>query len=114
MNKQIEKLLDKQKRLISQISQYLPIMIRGSLVKISRRCHNKQCSCYAGDTKHGFLYSISLQGDKATQMVYLPSHIARSKQLSSALRSFKRFTKLYKQLAFLNLTLYKEQSKKRR
>lgn len=107
MDKQIEKLKSRKKKLQGQLLKCTQIMIRGSLVKISRRCHNKSCSCYKGDTKHGFMYSVSIPSDKTTQMVYLNKDAATSKELSSALLSFKRFWKLSKQLALVNLSLYK-------
>lgn len=108
MNKQIDKLKAEKEKLQRQITALSQTMIRGSLVKIARRCHNKSCSCYNGSKKHGYLYCISIPGESRTQMFYLQKDLARSKKLSSSLRSFKQFWKLSKKLAQINLILYKK------
>ena len=108
VDKQIVKLKARKKLIQQRILQCAKTMIRGSLTKIARRCHNKDCPCYQKGSKlHGFMYAISSQGEKATEMFYLSKDAARSPQLSSSLAAFKQFWKLSKQLAQINLILYK-------
>lgn len=53
------------------------------------------------------MYSLSAQGAGITRMTYLTREAATSPKLSSALRFFKQFSKISKELACINLILYK-------
>ena len=114
MRKQIEKLKAKREILYRRLLKYARSMIRGSPVKLYKRCHNQNCSCQKGDKKHGLAYYISVPGKTATEMYYLTKDQALSKKLISAINAFKQYKEITKEISQLNLILYKMTSARRK
>jgi hypothetical protein len=81
-------------------------MLQGSLVILYRRCGKKNCRCYRENKKHGPAYYLSVP-EKATEMYYLEKEAATSQKFKQSLLAFKRYWKLGRQIAKLNLALYK-------
>lgn len=88
-------------------------MIQGSLVTRYTRCGNKHCRCHTDNIKHGPRFFLSVPG-KMTYPHYLRPELARPSLIKPKLTAFKKFWELGKQLANINLMLYKSKTERRK
>ena len=76
-------------------------MIRGSIVQLKGKCGKPNCAC-SHDPERGHLrYYLSVNEGGKTRMVYIPKK--RLPEIEDAIRAWKTFKDVGKELAEINL-----------
>ena len=102
-----------RKQLLQQMPD-LSTVLPGSLLSRMVRCNKPSCRfCEKGEGKgHGPIWILSVSlGNRQVRQVPIPSEL--KKEVEESLRAFAQVQKLLKQIAQVNLELFKEHKRQR-
>ena len=93
----------KRKRLIQQLAQLEPLMMRGSIVERYKKCGKPNCKCSTGKG-HGpkYYYTIALP-KQSPVMVYIPTNLKNT--IGSAISNYQKAKKIMEELSHVNREL---------
>jgi hypothetical protein len=114
MKDRITQLTASRKQLRQQMPD-LSAVLPGSLLSRMVRCNKPGCRfCEKGKGKgHGPIWILSVSlGNRQVRQIPVPSEL--KKQVEESLRAFAQTQKLLKQIAQVNLELFKERKHQRR
>src|SRR5467141_4399579 len=100
-----------RKRLARQMPD-LATILRGSLLRRMVRCNKPGCQyCEKGKGKgHGPIWILSVSlGNRQVRQIPVPSEM--KKEVKESLRAFAQMQKVLKQIAQVNLELFKERKR---
>lgn len=101
-------LRQRKARLLQQLPQACPPLIRGSLLERWLTCGRSQCACHQG-RKHGPFYYLNRclpKGRMSSLLLKSPEQIAQARQ---AVDAFGQVTALLDQLSWINRELLRRQ-----
>src|SRR5437763_15233740 len=107
-------LTGKRERLVRRIPDFAAIL-PGSLLSRMVRCNKPGCQyCEKGKGKgHGPIWILSVSlGNRRVRQIPIPSEL--KKEVEESLRAFAQMQKVLKQIAQVNLELFKERKRQRR
>ncbi len=113
MKDKVTQLTASRKQLLQQIPD-LSTVLPGSLLSRMVRCNKPGCRfCEKGKGKgHGPIWILSVSlGNRQVRQTPIPSE--RKKEVEASLRAFAQLQKLLKQIAQVNLELFKERKRQR-
>src|SRR6266498_3861296 len=113
MKDQAAQLITSRKQLLQQMPD-LSTVLPGSLLSRMVRCNKPGCRfCEKGKGKgHGPIWILSVSlGNRQVRQTPIPSE--RKKEVEASLRAFAQLQKLLKQIAQVNLELFKERKRQR-
>jgi hypothetical protein len=114
MKDRIAQLTTSRKQLIQQMPD-LSTILPGSLLSRMVRCNKPGCRyCEKGKGKgHGPIWILSVSlGNRRVRQIPVPSGL--KKEVEESLRTFAQMQKLLKQIAGVNLELFKERKRRGR
>jgi hypothetical protein len=114
MKDKITQLIASRKQLLQQMPD-LSTVLPGSLLRRMVRCNKPGCRfCEKGKGKgHGPIWILSVSlGNRRVRQVPIPSEL--KKEVEVSLRAFAQTQKVLKQIAQVNLELFKERKRQRR
>jgi len=113
MKDKVARLTASRKRLLQQMPD-LSTVLPGSLLSRMVRCNKAGCQfCEKGKGKgHGPIWILSVSlGNRQVRQIPIPSELKR--EVEESLRAFAQMRKVLKQIAQLNLELFKERKRQR-
>ena len=113
MKDKVTQLTASRKRLLQQMPD-LSIVLPGSLLSRMVRCNKAGCRfCEKGKGKgHGPIWILSVSlGNRQVRQIPIPSKLKR--EVEESLRAFAQMQKVLKQVAQVNLELFKERKRQR-
>lgn len=111
MKDRVAQLTASRKRLLQQMPD-LSAVLPGSLLSRMVRCNKPGCRfCEKGKGKgHGPIWILSVSlGNRRVRQIPIPSEM--KKEVEASLRAFAQTQKLLKQIAQVNLDLFKERKR---
>jgi len=102
-----------RKKLLQQVPD-LSTILPGSLLSRMVRCNKPGCRfCEKGNAKgHGPIWILSVSiGNRQVRQIPVPDELR--KEVEESLRAFAQMQKVLKQIAQLNLELFKERKRQR-
>ena len=114
MKDRIAQLTASRKQLLQQMPD-LATVLPGSLLSRMVRCNKPGCRfCEKGKGKgHGPIWILSVSlGNRQVRQIPVPSEL--KKEVEESLRAFAQMQKVLKQIAQVNLELFKERKRQRR
>jgi hypothetical protein len=113
MKDKVTQLTASRKRLLQQMPD-LSTVLPGSLLSRMVRCNKAGCRfCEKGKGKgHGPIWILSVSlGNRQVRQIPIPSKLKR--EVEESLRAFAQMQKVLKQVAQVNLELFKERKRQR-
>ena len=113
MKDKVTQLTASRKRLLQQMPD-LSTVLPGSLLSRMVRCNKAGCRfCEKGKGKgHGPIWILSVSlGNRQVRQIPIPSELKR--EIEESLRAFAQMQKVLKQVAQVNLELFKERKRQR-
>jgi hypothetical protein len=113
MKDTVTRLTASRKQLLQQMPD-LSNVLPGSLLSRMVRCNKPGCRfCEKGKgTGHGPIWILSVSlGNRQVRQIPIPKEL--KKELEESLRAFAQMQKILKQIAQVNLELFKERKRKR-
>jgi len=101
MKKALERLLEKRKRLLEEITA-LSLVIQGSYLESFTTCVRRNCACHKGN-RHGPRSYLVVYRDNKQRQVYVPK--AQRHAIRRGLRQHKRLKAIVRQITDVNLKL---------
>jgi len=98
-------LRQKRKRLMKQLKEIEPVMLRGSLIERYKRCGKSNCHCLKGKG-HGPAYylSVSMPGGTRPVIIYVP--VKFKTEIEKALANYRKAQKLVEEISSINRELF--------
>ena len=96
-------LRSKRKRLLQQLKNIEPMMLRGSLIKSYKKCGKPNCKCISG-RGHGpkFYLSVSMPNTRPI-MIYIP--IKQKQVVEKALANYQKVRQILEKVGAINREL---------
>src|SRR4029077_16115472 len=113
MKDKVAQLIASRKQLLQQMPD-LSTVLPGSLLSRMGRCNKPGCRfCEKGKGEgHGPIWILSVSlGNRQVRQIPVPSEL--KKEVEHSLRSFAQLQKVLKQIAQVNLELFKERKRQR-
>ena len=112
MKDRIAQLTASRKQLLQQMPD-LSTVLPGSLLSRMVRCNKPGCRFCEGKGKgHGPIWILSVSlGNRQVRQLPIPSEM--KKEVEESLRAFSQMQKVLKQIAQVNLELFKERKRQR-
>ena len=105
MKEELKKLKRQRVSLLEAISDYQDAL-QGSLIRIYRMCHNKECPCRGKRRNiHGASYYISTKEAGKTHLLYVPKE--KLQEARERIAQFKKLKSLIGKLTRLNKEIFR-------
>ena len=101
-NEKEKELLKEREKIARQMPRSSKI-IKGTIVKLKRRCGKKRCHCVEGE-KHESMYLSQSQKGK-TRMIYIPGE--KEKEVEENVRRYKKLIETAEALSEINIKIIK-------
>ena len=103
MNKELHEVLVFLRQETLKDIKFTNKIIKGSLVKLHRKCGKKNCHCHKGE-KHASLY-LSQSINSKTQMTYIPKKY--EKDITEYVNTYKKIQNILNKITGINLKIFK-------
>ena len=100
----------KRGALIKKLSDIGPF-VNGSLVKVKKRCGNKNCKCYLLDQKHECYY-LQYKLNGVTKGIYIP--VDMEEEVKEWNRQYKKLKKIIVEISRTNRQIIKRHLKEKK